>query len=130
MLRRGFFMAALFAFLVPALAQASGPVSFDATAFAAAQAAGKPILVHIHADWCPVCARQGPILGALEQTPEFSDLVVFNVDFDSQKNVVRQLGAQMQGTLIVFRGTAEKGRSTGETDAGKIKALLERSKLS
>jgi len=129
-LRRGFLLAALFVLLVPGLARAGGPVPFDAKEFAAAQAAGKPILVQIHADWCPVCAKQRPILGALEQTPEFADLVVFNIDFDSQKNFVRQLGAQLQGTLIVFHGSAERGRSTGETDAAKIKALLARSKIS
>lgn len=120
-------MAVFLAFAAPAIALAAGSQPFDAKAFAAAQAAGKPILVQIHADWCPTCVKQRPILAALENTPEFTDLVVFNIDFDSQKNLVRQFGVQMQSTLIVFHGKAEKGRSTGETDPARIKARLEKS---
>ncbi len=108
-------------------AWAGEPQPYDARAFAAAQAAGKPILVEVHASWCPTCAKQRPILAALEKTPELSDLVVFDVDFDSQKDIVRQFGAQMQSTLIVFKGKIEKGRSTGETNPGAIRALLMKS---
>ena len=53
---------------------------------------------------------------------------MFKVDFDSQKDVVRAMGAQMQSTLIVFRGKDERGRSTGQTDPGVIRALLDKSK--
>ncbi len=116
------------AFLAPAIALTAGPQPFDAQAFAAAQAAAKPILVQIDASWCPICAKQRPVLTELERTPEFSELVVLNVDFDSQKDLVRHFGANMQSTLIVFHGTVEKGRSTGETDPARIKALLEKSK--
>ena len=111
-------------------ARAAEPQPYDPQAFAAAQGADKPILVEVHASWCPTCAKQRPILAALEKTPELSDLVVFDVDFDSQKEIVRQFGAQMQSTLIVFKGKTEKGRSTGETDPDAIKALLMKSKRS
>ena len=82
----------------------------------------------MHASWCPICAKQRPILASLERTTELSDLVVFDVDFDSQKDVVRQFGAQQQSTLIVFKGKGEKGRSIGETDPSAINALLMTSK--
>lgn len=59
--------------------------SFDAAAFEAAQAAGKPILVEVHADWCPVCAKQKPITGKLLSRPEFRTYSSFTVDFDGQK---------------------------------------------
>jgi hypothetical protein len=58
--------------------------------------------------------------------PAFKDLTLYQVDFDSQKDVVRSLGARMQSTLIAFHGTTEVGRSTGDTDATSIKALLEK----
>jgi thioredoxin 1 len=110
-----------------------GPVAFAATeapftqqAFEATQHEGKPILVHITAPWCPYCAKQKPILDSMESEATFKDLVVYNVDFDTQKDIVRAMGAQKQSTLIVFHGAAEKGRSTGDTDAGSIKALLEK----
>jgi thioredoxin 1 len=129
MLRRSVLVGGSLAIvLAPAIALGAVPQPFDAKAFSAAQAAGKPILVQIDASWCPICAKQRPILAELEKTPEFSELVIFNVDFDSQKELVRQFGASMQSTLIVFHGAAEKGRSTGETDPGRIKTLLEKSK--
>ena len=56
--------------------------------------------------------------------PRFKNMVTFRVDFDSQKDVVRGFGAQMQSTLIAFKGNAEVGRSVGETDAMAIEALL------
>ena len=51
-------------------------------------------------------------------------MVAFRVDFDSQKDVVRGFGAQMQSSLIAFNGKAEVGRSAGETDATAIEALV------
>ena len=105
-------------------ARAATQAPFDAAAFAAAQAAGKPILVAVHADWCPVCAKQKPILSKLEAEPAMAALVVFMVDFDTQKDVTQRLGVQKQSTLIVFRGAAERDRSTGVTDEAAIKALL------
>ena len=99
-------------------------VPFDQAAFDAAQKADKPILVHITAPWCSTCAAQKPIVGRLQADPKFKDLVTFNVDFDSQKALVRKFGATMQSTLIVFKGTKEEGRSSGETKAAPIATLL------
>jgi thioredoxin 1 len=99
---------------------------FTQQAFATAQHEGKPILVYISATWCPTCAKQKPILSDLENEPAFKDLVVYHVDFDTQKDVVRAMGAQMQSTLVVFHGAAERGRSAGDTNAASIKGLLER----
>ena len=103
---------------------AAEPMAFAAADFEAAQAAGKPILIDIWASWCPTCKAQGPIIEGLLSDARFKNMVVFHVDFDSQKDVVRGFGAQMQSTLIVFKGKAEVGRSVGETDATAIEALL------
>ena len=105
-------------------AAAAEPTAFTDTAFAAAQQAGKPILVHVNASWCPTCAQQRPILDKLEHSAELGDLMVFTVDFDSQKDVLRELNVQEQSTLIVYAGKTEKGRATGITDPDQIHALL------
>lgn len=110
-----------------ASAWASTTVPFSADAFKAAQASGSPILVEIHADWCPTCKAQSPILDKLTADPKFKDLKVFRVDFDAMKPVVKQFGAQMQSTLIVFKGSAEQGRSVGDTREASIAALLDKS---
>ncbi len=101
--------------------------AFTQQAFEAAQKAGKPILVHITATWCLTCRAQKPILSELRAEPKFKNIAVFDVDFDSQKDVVRAFGAQMQSTLITFKGSKEVGRSVGDTDAGSIASLLNKS---
>ena len=108
-------------------AWANTAVPFSEAAFKAAQASGSPILVEIHADWCPTCKAQNPILDKLTAEPQFRDLKVFRVDFDAMKPVVRTFGAQMQSTLIVFKGSAEQGRSVGDTKPASIAALLDKS---
>ena len=106
-------------------ARAATEVPFEPQAFVAAQTAGKPILVDIWASWCPTCAQQTPILAKLSADPAFKDLTIFKVDFDTQKDVVRSLGAKSQSTLIAFHGAKEVGRSAGDTKADSIRALLE-----
>jgi thioredoxin 1 len=100
---------------------------FSAEAFKAAQASGSPILVEIHASWCPTCKAQNPILDKLTSAAKFKALKIFRVDFDAQKPVVEQFGARMQSTLIVFKGAAEQGRSVGDTKEASIAALLDKS---
>jgi thiol-disulfide isomerase/thioredoxin len=97
---------------------------FEQSRFVAAQKEGRPILVDIRASWCPTCAAQKPILERLTAQPGFKNLIVFTVDFDAQKNVVRELHAQMQSTLIAFKGTTETARSVGDTEEPSIEKLL------
>ena len=95
---------------------------FDPNAFQQAQAAGKLILVDVTASWCPTCKQQRPIVEEIEKaTP---NLVVYEVDFDSAKDVLKRFRVQHQSTLIVFKGNNEVGRSTGETNPASIRALV------
>lgn len=108
------------------IALAAGRQAYTAQAFAAAQAAGEPILVHIHAPWCPTCQAQDPILDKLIHEPKFQGLKFFRVDFDSQKDAVREFKATTQSAIIVFKGGKETGRSAGDTDPASIAALLDK----
>ena len=112
--------------IMPFVANAADVVPYTAHAFAAAQKAGNPILVEITASWCPTCKAQKPILNKLESDPRFKDLKVFDVDFNSQKDVVRSFNATMQSTLIAFKGDHESARSVGDTNQDSIEALLEK----
>jgi thioredoxin 1 len=128
MRRLSILFAVLFAgFLSIGGARAAEVTTFTPEAFAAAQAAGKPILVAIQAPWCPTCAAQKPILGKIEADPAYADLQVMMVDFDTQKAAVRQMGATMQSTLVVFHGKKEMARSVGDTSASSIDAQVRRS---
>lgn len=122
--RRSLILAALPIFLFPALSHAAEAVPFTAEHFAAAQNAGKPILIDIAASWCPTCKAQAPIIEELTSRDDYKDIVVFHVDFDEQIDVVRSFNARMQSTLIVFKGHDEVARSVGETDPAAIEQLL------
>jgi thiol-disulfide isomerase/thioredoxin len=118
-------LAATLSFAPPVFAASKKP--FDQKTFEAAQAAGQPILIDVSAPWCPVCWVQAPILARLTSEPRMKSLVIFTVDFDSQKELLRKLKVQKQSTLIVFKGAKEVGRSTGDTSPGSIEALLNKS---
>lgn len=105
-------------------AMAAEPVPFTMAGFDAAQKAGRSILVEVHAPWCPTCKAQAPILSELRKREAYKNLVVFHVDFDTQKDVLKRLNAQMQSTLITFKGSSETGRSVGDTKPDSIAALV------
>lgn len=99
---------------------------FTDQAFKAAQDAGKTVLVQIHADWCPTCKAQVPILDRLSAQAPYSGIERLRVDFDAQKDVVRRFKATTQSTLILYKGHAELARSIGETDESRIRAMLDK----
>jgi thiol-disulfide isomerase/thioredoxin len=97
---------------------------FDGPSFQKAQAAGRTILVDVTASWCPTCRQQRPIVEQIEK--EQPNLVVYGVDFDAAKDTLTRFRVQYQSTLIVFKGAKEVGRSTGDTDPARIRALVAR----
>lgn len=97
---------------------------FNEADFNAAQHAGKPVLVAVHADWCPTCRAQEQVLRELLKARQYAGITVFRVDFDSQKPALRRFGAKSQSTLILFRGKTEVARSIGQTGKDAISADL------
>ena len=112
--------------LAPAAAPAAESVAFTPAALQAARSAGKPVLVEISAPWCPTCRAQKAALPGILSAPKYAGLVHFDVDFDSQKPALRELGVAAQSTLIVYRGEREAGRSLGEVRPAEIRALIDK----
>ncbi|KAB1074007.1 thioredoxin family protein [Methylobacterium planeticum] len=108
------------------LAAPAAAQPFDPETFEAAQAAGKPVLVVVSAPWCPICRTQKPILAKLGADPRFKDLVLLEIDFDTQKPLLRRFDARQQSTLIAYKGRQEVGRSVGETQPEWIESLVEK----
>ncbi|OHC66778.1 MAG: thiol reductase thioredoxin [Rhodocyclales bacterium GWA2_65_19] len=104
----------------------SAEFPFDTARFDALNQEGKPILIAVHADWCPTCKAQQPIVSELMTTPALKGITAFRVDFDGQKDVVKRFKATTQSTLIVFKGGKEVGRSVGDTRKDSIAALLKK----
>lgn len=100
---------------------------FNEAAFDAAQRAGKPILVTVHADWCPTCRVQDEALQELLAGKKFAGMSVFRIDFDSQKAVLKRFGVRYQSTLIVFKGKNEVARSVAQTSKDAIASDLSKS---
>ena len=100
--------------------------TYTPAALAAAQSAGKPVVVEVTATWCSTCAAQKPIVQSLLKQPKFKDLVLLHVDFDKQNAALRKLGVREQSTFVVYKGMDEVGRSTGDTDKASIAALFDK----
>ncbi|PZQ45482.1 MAG: thiol reductase thioredoxin [Rhodovulum sulfidophilum] len=115
-------VAALLTLSLPATSAES--IAFDAAAFEAAQAEGRPILVHVTAPWCGTCRAQKRVLPELLAAPEFADLVWLNVDFDEGGDTLRAFDVRHQSTMILFRGEEEVARSVGETQPDALREVL------
>ncbi len=105
-----------------ALALAAGQ-PFTQAQFDALTQEGKPVIVHVHATWCPTCKVQDPILSELMKSPEFGNVTLLEVDFDKQKDILKEFNVSMQSTLIAFKGGKEQARSTGDTKQPSIEVL-------
>jgi thioredoxin 1 len=116
------FALSILAIALPAHAAQRKP--FDAQAFEAAQEAGKSIVVHVTAPWCGTCKAQKPSVAQLVERPEFKDIILFDVDFDTQKEALRALDVRNQSTFVVFKGRTETARSVGETRFEAIEAVM------
>ncbi len=98
--------------------------SFTPERFAALQQQGALVLLDVHADWCSTCAQQQRILAEYREQHPDVPLHVLQIDFDSQKQYVRQFRVPRQSTLILYRGDERQWFSVAETDPAKIFAAL------
>jgi thioredoxin 1 len=117
-------LAAMSIVALSAPATAGSIQPYSVTTFKAAQTAGKPILVDVHADWCPTCRAQAPTIQEIARDPAFAKLVIFKINFDDQVKDREALNVRKQSTLIVYKGATEKGRVTGITDRLDIRKFV------
>lgn len=99
---------------------------YSADAFSQLTQAGQDVVVDVHADWCPTCRRQQPVLEGLIKTDKYKKYTILVVNFDTQTQALQQFHVAQQSTLIVFHGREEMGRATGITESGQIAALLDK----
>ncbi len=85
---------------------------------------GGPVMIHVTAPWCETCQAQKPIVASLLASPDFKNMKKFDVDFDTQKEILARYRVQMQSTMIVYKRGKEVDRQTGQTDPAVIEALL------
>lgn len=110
--------------LVSSLARALEIQPYTAATLEQAQAAGKPVALHFHADWCPTCRAQEQVFLGLKDDPQLKGMTLLVANYDKERELKKSLGIRMQSMLIVFKGKRETARSGGETQAAKLKAAL------
>ncbi len=92
--------------------------------FAARQKAGEAVVLHFHADWCPVCRAQSKVLHGWQGDATVPGTVLV-VNYDKERDLKRQLGVRTQSTLIAYKGKAEKARLAGETEPEALRTLFD-----
>jgi thiol:disulfide interchange protein len=105
------------------LAQSLEVKPYSAQALAEAQAAGKPVAVHFHADWCGTCKQQEKTIAQLKGEKGL-DVTLLIADYDKEKDLRKALKVRSQSTMVVFRGKEEKARLGGDTEAAKFRSAL------
>ena len=115
-------MALSLSLVSPALAANKAP--FDAAAFEAARASGKPVILEVAATWCGPCQLMKRTVSELLEKPEFKDVTVFEADYDANKAELQKLGAYHVTMLVLYRDKEEVQRTVGETSADVIEPLL------
>ena len=105
----------------PALASEA---PYSAVAFERLISQGQPVVVDFHADWCPTCRAQAPIVRGLLATPELKSVTVLIANYDTELALRKSLNVSTQSTLVVFRHGKEVARSTGDTSRDGLAALL------
>ena len=121
---KSFFLISLAAF--SALSFAGDIKPFTQEQFDKLNAEGKGLVLAIHAPWCPTCKAQMPIQSELRSMPAFKDVTMLTIDFDSQKDLLKNFKVTMQSTIISFKGGKEVGRSVGDSTRSGIEALYKK----
>mgnify|MGYP000882862773 FL=1 len=105
-------------------AQALDIQPYTATALQQAQAAGKPVAVHFHADWCSTCKAQEQVFKNLQADPQLKGITLLVAHYDDEKELKKAMNVRAQSVVVIFKGSKETARLGGETKADKIKAAL------
>jgi thiol-disulfide isomerase/thioredoxin len=99
---------------------------FDPVHYEAMRDSGMPFAVVFHADWCPTCRAQAPVLIKLTQSPEFMGVTLLVASFGTEKVLERSLEISKQSTIVLFKDGKEAARSTGDTQYDNLRKILSR----
>lgn len=106
-----------------------GEVSVDSSTIKTAIKDSPASVVAFHSNSCGTCKVQKPRLQTLmlkKQNLKITDLFL---DFDSEKELRKELNVNYPSTVVVFKNGKEVGRVTGETDETKLQELLDKGLL-
>lgn len=97
---------------------------YSPEALAEAQNRNAIVLVDVHADWCPACKAQKPILDELRADPALENVVFVKVNFDEDKAFLKEHNVPRQATILMFKGKEELGRLVFETNRDRLREFV------
>ncbi|MGI9150902.1 MAG: thioredoxin family protein [Limnohabitans sp.] len=90
--------------------------SYSPERLAQKKQSGELVALHFHAFWCPTCWAQDKVFKTFVNDPDVPGTLLV-VNYDTERELRRQLHVRSQSTLIVYKGSEEQKRLVGETDA-------------
>ena len=84
--------------------------TFSQGAYEKALADGKTVILDFHADWCPTCVANKKIIEAEFEANLDTNLVGFQVNYDTEREMKRAFNVTIQGMIIKTTALGEIGR--------------------
>lgn len=98
---------------------------FDSSAFAAAMAEKKTLVVDFYADWCGPCRMLSPVMGALSE--EMSGKATFvKINVDDNPDLAREYSIMSIPCVMVFKDGGLAGKNIGFAPKDAMKEFIEK----
>ena len=98
---------------------------FDSSAFAAAMAEKKTLVVDFYADWCGPCRMLSPVMEALSE--EMSGKATFvKINVDDNPDLAREYAIMSIPCVMVFKDGGLAGKNIGFAPKDAMKEFVEK----
>ncbi len=98
---------------------------FDSSAFAAAMAEKKTLVVDFYADWCGPCRMLSPVMEALSE--EMSGKATFvKINVDDNPDLAREYSIMSIPCVMVFKDGGLAGKNIGFAPKDAMKEFIEK----
>ncbi len=99
---------------------------FSQTAYDSALADGKTVILDFHADWCPTCQVNEPIIKSVFSTNTDTNIVGFKVNYDTEIGLKKAFNIQSQSTIIkTVKDEAAEQLGPGPVTAESFSAFIQ-----
>lgn len=115
----------LFAVITGSLSAYADLKAFTKAEYDTALKAGRTVVVDFHADWCPTCRKQEPLINEIVKSKGYENIVALKANYDDETDLKRSLNVSKQSTVVVFKNGKEVGRNTGATNKEELKKLID-----
>jgi thiol-disulfide isomerase/thioredoxin len=87
---------------------------------------GAPVVVHVHAEWCPICRRQIVVLDEIFKSSALAKVQKIRVNYDKDRDFISAFKVKRQANILVFKDGKEVARVDYDPDADRIRAAVNR----